>query len=72
MAHLTCVGQTVEEIDSVLNRLESEGVENVIALRGDPPRGETAFVPVEGGLQHATDLLKHVTSNYNFGLAAAC
>ena len=72
MAHLTCVGQTVEEIDSVLNRLESEGVENVIALRGDPPRGETAFVPVEGGFQHATDLLKHVTSNYKFGLAAAC
>ena len=72
MAHLTCVGQTVEEIDSVLKRLESEGVENVIALRGDPPRGETAFVPVEGGFQHATDLLKHVTSNYKFGLAAAC
>ena len=72
MAHLTCVGQTVEEIDSVLNRLESEGVENVIALRGDPPRGETAFVPVEGGFQHATDLLQHVTSNYKFGLAAAC
>ena len=72
MAHLTCVGQTVEEIDSVLKRLESEGVENVIALREDPPRGETAFVPVEGGFQHATDLLKHVTSNYKFGLAAAC
>ena len=72
MAHLTCVGQTVEEIDSVLERLESEGVENVIALRGDPPRGETEFVPVEGGFQHATDLLKHVTSNYKFGLAAAC
>ena len=61
MAHLTCVGQTVEEIDSVLNRLESEGVENVIALRGDPPLGETAFVPVEGGFQHATDLLKHLS-----------
>ncbi len=72
MAHLTCVGQTVEEIDSDLERLESEAVENVIALRGDPPRGETAFVPVEGGFQHATDLLKHVTSNYKFGLAAAC
>ena len=72
MAHLTCVGQTVEEIDSVLERLESDGVENIIALRGDPPRGETEFVPVEGGFQHATDLLKHVTTNYKFGLAAAC
>ncbi|MEE3250476.1 MAG: methylenetetrahydrofolate reductase, partial [Chloroflexota bacterium] len=72
MAHLTCVGQTVEEINSVLDRLESEGVENIIALRGDPPRGETEFVPTEGGFQHATDLLKHVTSNFHFGVAAAC
>ena len=72
MAHLTCVGQTVEEINSVLDRLESEGVENIIALRGDPPRGETEFVPTEGGFHHAPDLLKHVTSNFHFGVAAAC
>jgi len=72
MAHLTCVGQNKEEIDEVLQRLESEGVENIIALRGDPPRGSTEFVPVEGGFQHATDLLKHVQSNFRFGVAAAC
>ncbi len=72
MAHLTCVGQTKEEIHGVLERLEAKGVENIIALRGDPPRGSTEFVPVEGGFQHATDLLEHVKSNFKFGVAAAC
>ena len=72
MAHLTCVGQTKEEIHGVLERLEAEGVENVIALRGDPPRGATEFVPVAGGFQHATDLLQHIKSNFHFGVAAAC
>lgn len=72
MAHLTCVGQNKEELHEVLERLEAEGVENIMALRGDPPRGETEFVPVEGGFQHATDLLQHVKANFNFGVAAAC
>lgn len=72
MAHLTCVGQTKEEIHSVLERLDAEGVENIIALRGDPPRGTTEFVPIEGGFQHASDLLEHVKANFNFGVAAAC
>ena len=72
MAHLTCVGQNKEEIDQVLARLEAEGVENIMALRGDPPRGETEFVPVQGGFQHGSDLLTHVKSNYGFGVAGAC
>jgi len=72
MAHLTCVGQTKEEIHGVLERLEAEGVENIIALRGDPPRGSTEFIPVAGGFQHATDLLEHVKANFDFGVAAAC
>jgi methylenetetrahydrofolate reductase (NADPH) len=72
MAHLTCVGQNKEEIDQVLARLEAEGVENIMALRGDPPKGETEFVPVKGGFQHASELLTHVKANYSFGVAAAC
>ena len=72
MAHLTCVGQTEEEIHAVLERLDAEGVENVIALRGDPPHGTTEFVPVAGGFQHASDLLQHIKSNFDFGVAAAC
>ena len=72
MAHLTCVGQTTDELDGVLQRLEGAGIENVIALRGDPPRGTTEFVPVEGGFNHASDLVEHIGGNYQFGIAAAC
>ena len=72
MAHLTCVGQTVDELDGVLGRLESAGIENVIALRGDPPRGEEQFTVTEGGFRHASDLVRHIRANYGFGIAAAC
>lgn len=72
MAHLTCVGQDSDELNEVLERLDRSGIDNVIALRGDPPRGEEGFVPVEGGFQHATELLKHIRQNFDFGLAAGC
>ena len=72
MAHLTCVGQTREEIHDVLTRLEAADIENVIALRGDPPRGETRFVPVSGGFSHATDLIEYIRGDFHFGIAAAC
>ena len=72
MAHLTCVGQTRDEIHRVLTRLEQAGIENVIALRGDPPRGQTDFVPVQGGFSHATDLIRHIKKNFPFDIAAAC
>ena len=72
MAHLTCVAQTKDEVQGVLERLDDAGIENVIALRGDPPRGEAAFVPVEGGFHHATELIEHIRAHFGFGLAAAC
>ena len=72
MAHLTCAGQTVEELDGVLQRLEEAGIENVIALRGDPPRGADQFTVTEGGLSHASELVSHIKANYEFGIAAAC
>ncbi len=72
MAHLTCAGQTVEELDDVLQRLDEAGIENVIALRGDPPRGEQQFTVTEGGFSHASELVTHIRANYNFGIAAAC
>ena len=72
MAHLTCVGQSQEEVHGVLERLDEAGVENIIALRGDPPRGQTDFVPAEGGFKHATELIEHIRSNFQFGIAAAC
>lgn len=72
MAHLTCATETREEVHDVLLRLEQASIENVIALRGDPPKGQTSFAPVEGGFAHATDLLAHMKQNFGFGLAAAC
>ena len=72
MAHLTCAGQTVDELDSVLHRLDEAGIENVIALRGDPPRGEQQFTMTEGGFSHASQLVSHIKANYGFGVAAAC
>ena len=72
MAHLTCVAQTREEVHGVLERLDEARVENVIALRGDPPRGQENFVPADGGFSHATELIDHIRANFDFGLAAAC
>ena len=72
MAHLTCSAQTTSEVDEVLRRLDSAGIENVIALRGDPPRGSDRFVPLEDGFAHSTDLIRHIRANYDLGIGAAC
>ena len=50
MAHFTCVGATVEDLRAALDQMRDAGIDNVLTLRGDPPRGETEFVPTEGGL----------------------
>ncbi|MDE2571470.1 MAG: methylenetetrahydrofolate reductase [NAD(P)H], partial [bacterium] len=58
MAHLTCVGATAEELLRTLGDFHAAGIENVLALRGDPPQGEAAFTPVAGGLAHADELVR--------------
>ncbi|MBL8769527.1 MAG: methylenetetrahydrofolate reductase [NAD(P)H] [Planctomycetes bacterium] len=72
MAHLTCVGSTVEEIESVLARLGERGIENVLALRGDPPQGQTTFVKPEGGFGYASELARFVRSRSTFCVGGAC
>lgn len=72
MAHLTCVGATVDELRTVLRELESAKIENVLALRGDPPRGDLHFVPPQGGLAHATELVELVGSEFDFCVGGAC
>jgi methylenetetrahydrofolate reductase (NADPH) len=72
MAHLTCVGATREELGDVLEQLRTSGIENVIALRGDPPRGETRFVKTEGGLGQASELVALIRARYDLCVAAAC
>ena len=62
--HLTCVGLTVDQLRNYLDRAVSEGVENVVALRGDPPQGETEFRPVEGGLSYGNELVAMIHSEF--------
>lgn len=72
MAHLTCVGATQAELGSVLDQLQQKGVENVIALRGDPPKGSTSFVTPEGGFGHASELTGFIKRRGSFCIAGAC
>jgi methylenetetrahydrofolate reductase (NADPH) len=72
MAHVTCSGSTVDDLRALFRDLESAGVENVLALRGDPPRGETAFTAVEGGFRYASDLVALLEREFDFCIAGAC
>jgi methylenetetrahydrofolate reductase (NADPH) len=72
MAHLTCVGATQSELSGVLDQLEAAGVSNVIALRGDPPKGSTSFVTPPGGFGHASELAAFVKRRGTFCVAGAC
>jgi methylenetetrahydrofolate reductase (NADPH) len=72
MAHLTCVGSTRNEIADILDELEQGGIDNVLPLRGDPPKGESKFRPAPGGFGYAAELVEFVRSGYGFCLAAAC
>jgi methylenetetrahydrofolate reductase (NADPH) len=62
MAHVTCVGSSRDEIASVLDEVADAGVQNVLALRGDPPRGETTFVPHPDGFRYASELVAFIRS----------
>ena len=60
MAHLTCVGASQEDLAAVLGRLSDSGVDNVLALRGDPPKGQSEFKAVEGGFSYANELAQFI------------
>ena len=73
MAHLTCVGSTREQIREVLERLVDDGIENVLALRGDPPEGQKEFQPVDGGFAHASELVRFIRDEgFPLCVGAAC
>ena len=71
MAHLTCVGHTKDELAEVLDRLAAGGIENVLALRGDPPKGQTHFVKTEGGFGYGQELARFVKAGYDFCVGGA-
>jgi methylenetetrahydrofolate reductase (NADPH) len=72
MAHLSCVGEAKERLTEILQELENVGIENVLALRGDPPRGETEWKPHPGGLHYSVELIELIARDFDFCLGAAC
>jgi methylenetetrahydrofolate reductase (NADPH) len=72
MAHLSCVGASREELFQILDGIVEAGIENVLALRGDPPRGETKWRAHPGGLKYSTELAALISGRYPLGIGAAC
>ncbi|MBY0369692.1 methylenetetrahydrofolate reductase [NAD(P)H] [bacterium] len=71
-AHFTCVGNTVEAIRAWLHQATLLGIENIMALRGDPPQGHTEFVPTPGGLRYASELVGLIRREFpHFGIGVA-
>jgi methylenetetrahydrofolate reductase (NADPH) len=72
VAHITCTGSSVDELRDVFRELETAKIANVLALRGDPPRGSDSFVAHAGGFRHADELVGLLEREYDFCIGAAC
>ena len=72
MAHLVCTGATQSELDETLRHMQAHGIDNILALRGDPPKGATGWTPVEGGFRHASELTAFVRERFSLGIGGAC
>jgi methylenetetrahydrofolate reductase (NADPH) len=72
LMHFTCVGHSRSEIKQVLNKVKAAGIENLLALRGDPPQGQTSFTPAPDGFRYANELVQFIRSEgYDFCLGVA-
>jgi methylenetetrahydrofolate reductase (NADPH) len=71
MAHLSCVGEPRKRLEEILEEIQSSGIQNVLALRGDPPRGETTWTPYPGGLSYSVELIRLIKDNFDFCVGAA-
>jgi methylenetetrahydrofolate reductase (NADPH) len=72
MAHLTCRDSTVDDLLMEIRRYRDVGIDNVLALRGDPPNGEGAFIPHQGGLRYGNELVRLLHDNADICVGAAC
>ncbi len=72
MAHLVCTGATRDELDETLRHMQQRGIDHILALRGDPPRGATDWTPVEGGFRHANELTTFIRDRFDLGIGGAC
>ena len=71
MAHLTCVNATVEELHETLGQMRDAGIDNVLALRGDPPHGQERWTKTEGGLEYSIELIELLRRDYAFSIGGA-
>jgi len=73
MTHLSCVGVTEPRLREILDEISEAGIDNVLALRGDPPRGEESFTPTEGGLSSSSELAALISEHYpGIAIGGAC
>jgi methylenetetrahydrofolate reductase (NADPH) len=72
MAHLSCVGASRDDVLGTLDKIEAYEIDNVLALRGDPPKGQKDWTPHPGGLRYSTELATLITERYPFAVGAAC
>jgi methylenetetrahydrofolate reductase (NADPH) len=73
LVHVTCVGSSRSELRRLFDSLAEDGIENVLALRGDPPVGSTQFERhPDDGLSHASELVELLAKEYSFCVGAAC
>jgi methylenetetrahydrofolate reductase (NADPH) len=72
MAHFTCVSATTDELRSTLDDMTRAGLDNVLALRGDPPAGQEEWQKTEGGLEYSRELVGLIRDDYPFAIGAAC
>jgi methylenetetrahydrofolate reductase (NADPH) len=72
MAHFTCVGATIEDLRETLDQMVAVGIDNVLALRGDPPAGQHEWTKTEGGLEYSRELVELIRADYPFAIGAAC
>ncbi len=72
MAHFTCVGASVPQLRETLEEMRQAGIENVLALRGDPPPGQQEWIKTDGGLEYSSELVELIRGDYPFAIGAAC
>jgi methylenetetrahydrofolate reductase (NADPH) len=72
MAHFTCVNATEHELREMLDTMRDAGIENVLALRGDPPEGQSEWIATDGGLRYSRELIELIRDDYDFAIGAAC
>jgi methylenetetrahydrofolate reductase (NADPH) len=71
-SHLTCVGSTRDEIRQILERYDQAGVHNILALRGDAPKGQKQWTPTADGFHYAAELVSFIKKHYpHFGIGVA-